>query len=56
LISEGEQGMKKWYRFNSFYPDEGANYVCSSMWDACCFIPKKEVTVMGFAWYNMEGL
>ena len=55
LISEVEQGMKKWYRFNSFDPDE-QQHVTSRRWDGCCFIPKKEVTVMGFAWYNMEEL
>jgi len=50
LYSGGLQG-KKWTRFpkfeyNSYY------YVNRLYWDACCFIPKQDVTVMGFGWLN----
>ncbi len=50
LIRKDEQ-VKKWYRFNFCNPRD-RHFVGSDRWDACCFIPKKDVTVMGFGWYN----
>jgi hypothetical protein len=50
MVSGGVQG-RKWKRFpkyelNSYF------YISSNYWDAVCFIPKLDVTMVGFGFMN----
>ncbi len=51
MLLKGAVQGKKWTRcpkfeYNSYF------WVSSNYWDAVCFVPKSNITLMGFGWLN----
>ena len=51
MLYSGAISGKRWTRFPKFEYNSYF-YVSKTYWDAVCFIPKSDVTIMGFGYLN----